>query len=366
MSFSDNLNDMKVNSDAISKKLNGMHLKNVLIYELSSKVLIKSGVEYNHQKYDFGYNSAETNFSTSFTNNQFSTFAETELYTSNKFVSRVGGRFEYSDYIKEFRFSPRFSTAYKIAGEDVISFSWGMFYQNPYDDYLIYTNKLVAERADHYTLSYQRIKNNRVLKIDLFHKDYKNLIRYHRENFELPQYNNEGSGHATGLDFFWRDKKSIKHAEYWIAYSYLDTKRLYRDFPTEVMPTFASKHNLSLIFKYFFQDIRSFASFTYRYASPRNYNDPNSNKFYSSKTLPYQTIDLSWTFLYRNNIIFFFSASNVFGFKQEYGYRFSSNKKDEGLYNKTPIVPGSNRFYVLACFITLTKKGNVNQLDKIE
>jgi len=367
MSFTNDVNDININSEAINKKLNGVHMKSVLLYELSPKILIKTGAEYNYQNYDFGYKSTETNFASSFTNNEFSAFTETELYTSNKFVSRVGARVEYSDYLKSLRFSPRFSTAYKLSNENVLSFSWGWFYQNPYDEYLIYTNKITPERADHYTLSFQHIKNDRVVKLDLYYKDYKNLVRYESDNFFMPDaYNNEGKGHAGGLDFFWRDKKSIKNLEYWISYSYLDTKRLYRDFPTEVTPSYASKHNLSIVGKYFFQSIRSLAGFTYRYGSPRNYNDPNSNQFYGAQTMAYNTIDLNWTLIYRDNIIFYFAATNVFGFKQEFGYRYSETQNDEGIYNKAPIIPGAKRFFVIGCFVTLSKKGDINQLDKIE
>jgi len=367
LSFTKNSNDIKLSSELIDKKLDGLHLKSVLVYEVNPKILLKSGVSFNHQNYAFGYESEEINFNAEYKNNQLAAFTEAELYTSNNFVSRVGARIEHSDLLNDVRVSPRFSTAYKISENDVLSFSWGWFYQNPYDDYLIYTHKLEPERSDHYTLSFQHTKNNRVAKLDVYHKDYKNLVRYESESFYLPDsYNNGGKGYASGLDLFWRDKKSIKNLEYWLSYSFVDTKRLYRDYPVEVSPYYSSKHNLSLVFKYYFQSIRSLAGFSYRYGSPRNYNDPNSDQFYSTKTMAYNTIDLNWTLIYRNNVIFYFSATNVFGFKQEFGYRFAENRNEDGFYNKTPIIPGAKRFFVIGCFITLSKKGDVNQLDKIE
>ena len=361
MSFTNNSNNINVNSETISKKLDGMHLKSVLVYELNSKILIKTGAEYNYQNYDFGYKSTENDFASSFKNNQFSAFTETELYTSNKFVSRVGARVEYADYLKSFRLSPRFSMAYKLTNEDVLSFSWGLFYQNPYDDYLIYTNNLEPERADHYTFSFQRIKNDRVVKLDLYYKNYKKLVRYETDRFFMPDaYNNEGKGYARGLDFFWRDKKSIKNFEYWVSYSYLDTKRLYRDYPIEVSPYFASKHNLSIVGKYFIQSIRSLTGFSYRYGSPRNYNDPNANQFYGAKTLAYNTIDLNWTLIYRDNIIFYFSATNVFGFKQEFGYRFAENQNDEGLYNKNTHYSRCKKIFCSWLLYHLDKKKEIS------
>ncbi len=164
--------------------------------------------------------------------------------------------------------------------------AWGWFHQNPNDDFLIYTNKLDYERADHYTLSYQSAKNGRTFRTEVYLKDYRNLVKQNSDEFFLPEsYNNNGSGYAAGLDLFWRDKKSIKNGDYWISYSYLDTKRDYRQYPELAIPTFASKHNLAVVYKHWFGKLRSLASVNYIYSSPRVYNNPNSEKFNGERTL---------------------------------------------------------------------------------
>ena len=53
---------------------------------------------------------------------------------------------------------------------------------------------------------------------------------------------NNGFGDAKGFEFFWRDKKTIKNLDYWISYSYLDTKRDFLNFPYAIQPNFAAKH----------------------------------------------------------------------------------------------------------------------------
>ncbi len=367
LSYTNNANEMSTRTEDFSKNLKGLNLKSILVYQFNPKILIKTGVEYGFQKYELGYQTRETYFSAAYQNIQLSAFSESEIYASNKFVVRAGGRVTHSDYINDFKFSPRLSTAYKFDKNNTLSMSWGWFFQRPYDDYLVYTDQIESERSDHYTLSFQHLKEQRVLRLDLYYKDYKNLVKYNAENlYSVGVYNNEGYGYAGGFDLLWRDKKSLKNAEYWISYSYLDTKRLYRDYTEEVSPYYSSKHNLSVVFKYFFQSIRSLAGFTYRYASPRNYNDPNSTQFYTAKTLPYHTLNLNWTLIYRDNIIFYASATNVLGFKQSFGYRYSDVQNDDGIYDKAPIIPGAKRFFVLGCFVTLSKKGKLNQLDKIE
>ena len=82
--------------------------------------------------------------------------------------------------------------------------------------------------------------------------------------------------------------------------------------------------------------------------------------------LAYRSLDLSWSFLYRQHIIIYGAVTNVLDFKNEFGERYSNNPDANGRYPGAAIQPGSNQFYVLGCFITLTRKGNVNQLDKIE
>ena len=81
---------------------------------------------------------------------------------------------------------------------------------------------------------------------------------------------------------------------------------------------------------------------------------------------PYRSVDMSWSYLFRQNIIVYGAVTNVFGFKNEYGRRYSELPDSGGFYPSAPVVPESDRFYVLGCFITLTKGRSANQLDKIE
>jgi hypothetical protein len=164
---------------------------------------------------------------------------------------------------------------------------------------------------------------------------------------------------------FWRDRKTIRDGEYWVSYSYIQAKRDFHNYPCEAIPDFASKHNLTLVYKHWFSSLRSMLGGTYRLSSPRSYNNPNSAHFNAEKTLPYQSLDVNWSFLLRQHVIFYFSAINVLGFEQQFGNQYASIPNNEGVYNSAPILPGSKRFFILGCFITLSKKGDLNQLDKI-
>ena len=126
-----------------------------------------------------------------------------------------------------------------------------------------------------------------------------------------------------GLELFWRDNGSINRLDYWISYSYLDTKRNYLDFPYEATPTFASKHNVSIVAKYFVQKIKSQLGVTYSFTSGRPYNDPNTNTFNQLRTPYYADLSFNWSYLPTTSVIVYFSCTNVIGRDNIFGYEYS-------------------------------------------
>lgn len=366
-SFTNNTDYVSYDTIEFNKLLRGAHVKNVFTHFYSKMITFHFGAEFFSKTYSQKYLASANSNLSKYTNNTISVFAEGEIYFSSKLVTRLGTRFEYSDYLHKPNLVPRVSAAYKISKSGQFSVAYGWFYQDPTDDYLLYTNKLDYERADHYTLCYQTSKNDRTFRAEIYYKDYRNLAKLNDEAFYVPSsYSNSGYGYAKGVDIFWRDKKTIKNGDYWISYSYMDTKRDYRDYPAEVIPGFASKHNFAAVYKHWFGGLRSYASANYKYSSPRVYNNPNSDVFNGEHTKPYRSFDVSWSFLYRQNIIIYTAVTNVFGFKQGYGNSYASIPDSQGLYRSAPISAGADRFYLIACFITLSRKGEANQIDKIE
>ena len=366
-SFTKNTDDIHFDQTKVSKQIQGSYLKSTFSYPFSEKLILRMGGELFSKSYTQNVNLGAEIHNNSFTDHTFSGYTEAQVWASSKFVARIGGRVEYSDYLNSFNFAPRLSAAYKITDKSQFSLAYGWFFQNPVDDYLLYTDRLKPERADHYTFSFQSSVNSRTIRAELYYKDYKDLVKLNGGEFYLPtSYTNNGNGYAKGLDLFWRDKKSIKGGDYWISYSFLDTKRNYRNFPEEAVPSFASKHNLSFVYKHWFGNLRSYPGVNFRYSSPRVYNDPNSRVFNDRKMLPYRSLDVSWSFLYRQNIIVYAAVTNVAGFKNEFGRTYSSNPDASGNYQSDAVQPASNQFFVVGCFITLTRKGSGNQLDKIE
>jgi len=366
-SFTNNQDIIGYDSISFNKLLRGAHIKNVAVHRFSERIDLRLGAELFSKACSQEYIVSSDTVTQGFTNHSVSGFAEAEFRITAKFVTRLGTRLEYSDYLNRANLVPRVSAAYLVTQASQISLSYGWFCQDPSDDYLLYTNTLDYERADHYTLNYQIKQNRRTFRAEVYYKKYKGLAKLNGDDFYLPDsYSNTGFGYAKGLDLFWRDNKTIRNGDYWLSYSYIVTKRNYRNYPVEAIPGFVSRHNFAAVYKHWIGGLRSYLSVNFKYSSPRVYNNPNSEVFNGERTLPYRSVDVSWSFLYRQNVVIYAAVTNVFGFKQGYGYTYSASRDSEGQYRSIPIVPGADRFFLLACFVTLSRKGEANQIDQIQ
>ena len=358
---------VNINANQYEELTDGTHFKIKLKRNFTKKIKLNTGVELLSKQYKQKFTTQAEVFPLNYTDHNLGAFIEGDIYLSEKLVTRIGVRSDYSNYLNASSLSPRISLAYKLNKTSQVAFASGLFYQTPDQDYLIYSDKLNFEHTEQYMLNYTYSKKKRSLKAEVYYKKYKNLVKFDsNQAFFVPEhYQNNGSGYATGIDLFFRDKKTIKNGDYWISYSYLDTERNYLNFPQSSTPSFSSKHNLSVVYKHWVKKWRTLFGASYNYSSPRLYNDPNDTEFNAQKMKAYQSLNLNASFLYRENVIFYLSATNVLGYQQEYGYRFANSPNAEGVYEKELITPPANRFFIIGCFITLSKSGDQNQLDKI-
>jgi hypothetical protein len=272
-------------------------------------------------------------------------FAETDLFLTSKLVLRVGGRAEYSSYLAKYNLAPRTSIGIKTTSTAQVSFAYGRFYQNPEDEYLV-LQKLDYERADHYILKYEINPADRNFRIEGYYKNYHSLTREKSE-----QLDNSGTGYAKGFEVFWKDKKSIRNADYYISYSFLDTRRIFRDFPVIATPSFAAKHTATAVYKHFINAVQTQVGATYTFASGRPYVNPNSTVYLSDRTKSYNSLSLTLshlTHIFRQFTVLYINANNVTGFQNIYGYQYSS----DGM-NRRAIVPGARRDLIVGLLMTI-------------
>ncbi len=298
--------------------------------------------------------------------NYFAAFAETEIYVSTRFAARAGLRLEHSSLLNQTAFSPRISIAYKLTGQSQLSAAFGDFYQKPETNYLFRTTQLSFSKAAHYILNYQYAANGQTLRAELFHKQYHQLISYPMGLSS--QLSNNGSGYAKGFELFWRDKKSIRGADYWVSYSFLDTKRQWLDYPSSVQPGFAAKHTASLVLKKFVPAITTNFSMTYTYASGRPYYNPNRSQkeFMQDRTIDFNTMGFQVNYLTQIGkayTVLIFNMSNVLGNTQVYTYRFATTADASGIYRRETITPMARRFFFIGAYISI---GNDRRKEVID
>jgi hypothetical protein len=271
------------------------------------------------------------------TDNYSSLFTETEFYASSKLAVRLGLRGEYTSVIDRYNIAPRISLAQKTGQYSQVSLAAGRFYQTPEKNYLYLNRNLNYEIADHLILNYQRIKNDRTFRIEAFAKKYSQLVSEKTTFFDPNPYrfpsgtlDNSGKGFANGFDVFFRDKKSIKNADVWLTYSYLDTERKFRNYAIEAMPSFATKHNFSAVYKQFFPKLGLNLGATYTYTSGRPVYDYGSDLKNFDMTPSYQSVNFAGSYIkaVKNHfLVFYVSVDNVLGRENVFGYRYSNDGK---------------------------------------
>lgn len=364
LSYTGNSNEITLGDAPLSEQEQGEHLKVVFENSVSQKMEVRFGTEAllrQYQAAQFDTLSREKR-NAQFAETITASFGETEVYLSEDVAAKIGARLEHNALTNEWSLDPRVSLAYKPFVRGQFSVAYGTFRQTPKNEYLRISTDLNSERAEHYILNYQVITEKRTFRTEVFYKKYRYLVKYGVDPF---QTSNNGAGFAQGAEIFWRDSKTFKSIDYWISYSFLDTKRNYLDYPHEAMPSFASKHNFSAVYKHFITALKSQLGLTYSFASPRPYNNPNTDQFNAGRTPSYHDLSANISYLPKTWIIIYVSCTNLLGRNNVFGYEFSAVPDTSGTYVSRPITQPAKHFMLIGCFITLSKNKGINQLPNL-
>ncbi|WKD84794.1 TonB-dependent receptor SusC [Polaribacter huanghezhanensis] len=367
LSLTNDHSDIKLEADEVINNENSAHFKARFKKTINNRVKLNVGAEYFMTNFKEAYKNTNVgNSNYGFDNNIFGTFAEVDVFFSKKIAAKIGLRSEYSQLLKESTLSPRVSLAYKASKNGQFSLAYGRFYQNPNNDYLKFNTNFKAENTSHVIANYQYVKDKKILRIEAYYKKYNDLVKYDTD-FTLPtsNYSNNGFGYAKGLDVFWRDNKTFKETDYWISYSFLDTKRDYKNYVASATPNFVAKHNVSVVVKHFVTDWKSQIGFSYNYASGRNFTNPNKAGFLNDQTKSYNALNVNWAYLISQQKILYVSVSNVLGTKNVNGYQYSNQQNGQGQFESRAITPSADRFFFVGFFWTISDNKNDNQLKNL-
>jgi CarboxypepD_reg-like domain/TonB-dependent Receptor Plug Domain len=343
-SFGNNIDDVNfgnVPSRTEEWRLQG---RTELGYEINSTLQLLSGLEIQR----FSVSRSFDTFLSGFDETQWAVYTELEWKPVRKFGVKSGLRAEHSQLLDQPAFAPRLSAAYKVGKKSQVSVASGIFYQNPNTRYFLANKSADFQQSIHYIANYQWISDKQTFRIEGYYKSYDQLVRELNVPFNPNPFrfisgeiDNSGNGFAQGIDVFWRDRKLVKNLDYWISYSWVDTKRLFENFPTRATPTFISNHNLNVIAKYFIEPLKVNIAATYTFSTGRPYYDPNNSNFLADRVSHFENISLNLSYVTTVKkvfSVFYVGLDNIANRQNIFGYRYT----DDGT-KRFPIEPALYR-----------------------
>ena len=342
-----------IDENKLTEKVRSIDQRVTLTGHLSDMLKLKVGEEASSYSYNWSYYAFDSlqTYSAGFRFPDYALFVEPELNINDRFVARAGVRGEYTPLIDEWQLVPRVSVAYHTGDYSQVSLAYGMFRQRPENTYLLFSHDLQSERATHLILNYQYELNDRIFRAEVYRKWYNNLVKYESEfNPDPATYNNDGDGFAQGLEFFWRDSRTVHDLDYWISYSYIRSERNYKDYMQARVPSYVSTHTITSVAKYYWSRLNTYIGLTYMHASPKRYYNPALPYSDGDVTKAYNDLSLNITWitpLLGSYCAFLLNISNLPGFEQVYGYHYSPNPDAAGNYTLYPIIPQSKRLIVI-------------------
>lgn len=354
-SFSYNQDDVKWDTIPSVSKDDRTQLRAEIKNYTTTRLSILAGTEVQHFKYDRTYSVWNSNFNET----QIAGYAEADWTVAHWLGLKPGVRYEHSVLLNSDVIMPRLALGIKSGLYGQFSLAGGMFYQTVDQQYLLAGYRPQQQQAVHYIANYQYMHNDRTLRIEGYYKSYDQLVRqftaYNPNNFATPfgYVDNSGNGYATGAELFWRDKKTIKNADYWISYSFIDTRRIFKNYQDKVQPDFIASHTLNVVTKYFIEKLQTQINVTYNYATGRPYYNPTrpASEFMIDRTPDYHNLSLTANYLRSFGkwfTVIYAGIDNITNAKNIFGYRY------DVAGNQYPVRPAIYRSVFVGINFSLT------------
>lgn len=302
-----------------------LHLKSKISKRLNKLISLSAGAESYIRHFGNEYSDSTVNRSLSANPDRFAAFAIATLYLVRNMNIDVSARLE-NDIL-----SPRISANYNLSGVN-LSLTAGRYLQQPETNYLYANKDLASEQCLQYVTGAKYMHNGKIYRAEAYYKDYSNLPLQ-----SAATVTSGGYGYSKGLDLYFSDEALFKNFEYQLSYSFNLSERKSGTSREMTVPYYVSKHNASVALKYTVTQLKSIVGVTYQFASGRPYNE--------GLTKPYNSLDMSITFLANSKLIVYGSVSNILGTKNQ----FSSA-------SGTITRPAYDRFVYIGAFISLGGK----------
>jgi outer membrane receptor for ferrienterochelin and colicin len=181
-------------------------------------------------------------------------FIQTTFRPVTNISINAGLRYDYYDFTKESKISPRLGIAFNLTNKTTLNAAYGQYYQTPsaYQVALDPANtSLKSGRATHYIVGVEHLLNpDTKISIEAYYKDLNNTFV---ENDTTDVITNNGSGYAQGIEFGIQKKMS----QYFfgsLSYTWSISKRKDAEFLPEYNFDYDRRHNITMVAGYKLSD----------------------------------------------------------------------------------------------------------------
>lgn len=342
------IDNARVVNDKMREKERELHLKAKAGKRLSRCYRIDFGMESMLRDYDIAYRDTIATGAV-FDHHITGAYLSNDFTLTDRLFLNLSSRVEYTSLNTSLALLPRAALSYQ-AGNLTLSGVVGLYQQAAQNNRLMYNPTLANEKNLQAQIGLHYQVNDQIVRVEVYNKGYTNLAVK-----EAGQYVSGGDGYSRGVDVFINNRKFLNDWDYTVAYSYNDTKKRQEFEQKRTTPSYVTRHNASITVKYTNWSIRSIIGITNRFASGRPYHDPNKAGYMNAVTSPYNTVDLSYTFLAHKKLIVYASASNSFNRKNLFGYTYSENPNANGQYDRHPVKQLQNQTFYIGFFFNFGK-----------
>ncbi len=174
-------------------------------------------------------------------------YLEDKLRLWGPLYATLGARLDHASTPGVWTSDPRAALAWRVDAHQSVRIAAGRYHQLPDPRLLdpVYGNpRLGSLAADHAIAGYEWQSDAANLRVELYHKRYRDLVT----NDAATYYANRGHGYARGVDVFLQG--SHRWLTGWVSYGYLDSKRQELDDPREVRSRYGTGHSVTLVARY--------------------------------------------------------------------------------------------------------------------
>jgi len=295
-----------------------LHLKAKTLKALTESTIFAAGAECYLMKYGTRYKHTDTDYAASVSPTAGATFASLRQSIGG-FTADAALRAEVTWPCRTARLMPRVALTYTINNISVTAQA-SRYTRRPENSQMLAEPALKPEECRYASIGAKFSHGGRALFIEAYLKRYSRLpLNTGVDSWGRTLMSSDGKGRSRGFDLFVSDKATVRGLELQAAYSFNISRRRWLELAEMTTPQYSTRHNATLLLKYTCWPLRSIIGLTERFSSGRPCAEPPESALFNRHVKPYNSVDVSWTYILSKKVVAYASVSNVLCRKNVFG-----------------------------------------------